>query len=153
MQIIKEKNTHRAVLMFSDDAELVLDASGLQAPELMVSDASSATHEIAVGTAPALPLYWVAGALAFVDGGWSISDQATYDKGLPQAEAEYQRKTAEMASQVRSERNARLAASDWTQLADAPVDKAVWATYRQALRDITSQAGFPLDVQWPQEPN
>lgn len=56
------------------------------------------------------------------------------------------------AEQVRDERNYRLAKSDWTQLPDAPVDAAVWAAYRQALRDVTSQAGFPWDVQWPPIP-
>ena len=56
------------------------------------------------------------------------------------------------AAEVRAERNAKLAASDWTQVADAPVDKAAWAAYRQALRDITAQAGFPLTVDWPVAP-
>ena len=37
---------------------------------------------------------------------------------------------------MRLERNRLLAASDWTQVADAPVDRAAWATYRQALRDF-----------------
>lgn len=53
---------------------------------------------------------------------------------------------------VRGDRNARLEACDWTQLQDSPVDRAAWATYRQALRDITKQAGFPWEVQWPAEP-
>ena len=56
------------------------------------------------------------------------------------------------AAQIRAERNTKLAASDWTQVADAPVDQAAWAAYRQALRDITAQAGFPWDVQWPEMP-
>ena len=56
------------------------------------------------------------------------------------------------ASAARSTRYAKLAASDWTQVADAPVDQAAWATYRQALRDITSQSGFPADIQWPAAP-
>jgi hypothetical protein len=56
------------------------------------------------------------------------------------------------AAAVRSDRNTRLSASDWTQVADAPVDKAAWATYRQALRDITSQAGFPWTTDWPAQP-
>jgi hypothetical protein len=56
------------------------------------------------------------------------------------------------ASAIRSERNEKLSASDWTQVADAPVDKAAWATYRQALRDITAQAGFPHNVIWPVKP-
>lgn len=38
--------------------------------------------------------------------------------------------------QVRLWRNAELARTDWTQVADAPVDATVWATYRQALRDL-----------------
>jgi len=40
-------------------------------------------------------------------------------------------------------RNKLLQESDWTQLTDSPADKAEWAVYRQALRDITDQAGFP----------
>jgi hypothetical protein len=53
---------------------------------------------------------------------------------------------------VRQERNQKLLASDWTQVDDAPVNKAAWATYRQALRDITSQSGFPLTVTFPDAP-
>jgi hypothetical protein len=56
------------------------------------------------------------------------------------------------AAQVRTDRNALLSASDWTQVADAPVDKAIWATYRQALRDISAQAGFPWTITWPDAP-
>jgi hypothetical protein len=59
----------------------------------------------------------------------------------------------EQAASVRSERNKRLADCDWTQLPDAPVDATAWATYRQALRDVTAQAGFPWAVQWPPKPN
>ena len=58
-------------------------------------------------------------------------------------------KDAEQATAVRADRTKRLADSDWTQLADAPVNGATWATYRQALRDITSQAGFPWEITWP----
>ena len=58
----------------------------------------------------------------------------------------------EKAGQVRAERNTKLAATDWTQVADAPVDKEAWATYRQALRDVPQQAGFPWAVEWPAQP-
>ena len=58
----------------------------------------------------------------------------------------------EVAGQVRAERNGLLTASDWTQVADAPVDKTAWATYRQALRDVTTQAGFPYVIEWPVSP-
>ena len=56
------------------------------------------------------------------------------------------------AEGVRAERNRLLSQSDWTQVSDAPVNKVAWATYRQALRDITAQTGFPLSVVWPNPP-
>jgi hypothetical protein len=58
----------------------------------------------------------------------------------------------ELASSVRAKRDSLLAISDWTQVADAPVDQAAWAAYRQALRDIPSQEGFPHSVVWPKKP-
>jgi hypothetical protein len=57
-----------------------------------------------------------------------------------------------VAQQARNTRDELLKASDWTQVADAPVDKAAWTVYRQALRDITSQAGFPYTITWPVAP-
>ena len=54
---------------------------------------------------------------------------------------------------VRAERNAKLAASDWTQLPDVLLEtKTQWATYRQALRDITGQPGYPFNIVWPTPP-
>lgn len=58
----------------------------------------------------------------------------------------------QLANNIRSQRNTLLQQSDWTQIADAPVDTQAWATYRQALRDITEQSGFPDNVQWPDTP-
>lgn len=58
-------------------------------------------------------------------------------------------------SSIRSTRNKKLQESDWTQVDDAPlsnVEKAAWASYRQALRDITNQAD-PFAIEWPQAPN
>jgi hypothetical protein len=60
-----------------------------------------------------------------------------------------------LEAEVRDRRNALLAASDWIVTASyergEPVPEA-WATYRQALRDVTKQAGFPHDVVWPTKP-
>jgi hypothetical protein len=61
-------------------------------------------------------------------------------------------KDAEQAQRVRDDRNKRLAECDWTQLADSPVDKAIWAAYRQELRDITKVDGFPWTMVWPVKP-
>lgn len=57
-----------------------------------------------------------------------------------------------LAEIIREERNDLLSESDWTQLADAPVDQTAWATYRQELRDLTNQTGFPTTVNWPTKP-
>ena len=56
------------------------------------------------------------------------------------------------AAEVRAERNTKLTATDWTQIADSTADKPAWAAYRQALRDVPSQAGFPQSVTWPEQP-
>lgn len=65
---------------------------------------------------------------------------------------EIQQRTAAKETAVRLDRNQRLADCDWTQLADAPIDAAVWATYRQSLRDVPEQPGFPWHVAWPTKP-
>ena len=55
-----------------------------------------------------------------------------------------------VAAAARQRRDALLSASDWTQLPDVPLEsKAAWATYRQALRDVTEQPGFPTEIMWP----
>jgi hypothetical protein len=79
----------------------------------------------------------------FTDGETTAAEQeATYKT----------QKDAEQAKSVRATRDTKLAECDWTQVADAPVDKTVWATYRQALRDITAQEGFPWTVTYPDKP-
>jgi len=70
-----------------------------------------------------------------------------YDGELPD-----RRNPEDVAEQVREERDEKLISSDWTQVIDAPVDQTAWANYRQALRDIPQQDGFPLSVIWPEEP-
>jgi len=68
-------------------------------------------------------------------------------------EAEYKaRKDAEQAANVRTQRTTMLKDCDWTQIADSTADKAVWATYRQQLRDITAASGFPWTMTWPDKP-
>lgn len=59
---------------------------------------------------------------------------------------------AQQASSMRAERNRRIAECDWTQLADSPVDKQAWATYRQSLRDLPTSEGFPWQITWPKTP-
>ncbi len=74
---------------------------------------------------------------------WTI-DEAT--------ESELQIRTQRKSTEVRKLRNEFLANSDWTQLADAPVDSGMWTVYRQQLRDVPSQSGFPWQIEWPVAP-
>lgn len=53
---------------------------------------------------------------------------------------------------AREQRDLLLQQSDWTQVPDAPVNAASWATYRQSLRDVPSQSGFPDNITWPTKP-
>jgi hypothetical protein len=56
---------------------------------------------------------------------------------------------------ILSQRNYLLTLSDWTQVSDNPISgekKAAWAAYRQELRDISTQPGFPDTVTWPERP-
>jgi len=52
---------------------------------------------------------------------------------------------------VRNHRDQLLQSTDWQALSDTTMSGAV-TTYRQALRDVTDQAGFPFDVVWPDKP-
>jgi hypothetical protein len=57
-------------------------------------------------------------------------------------------------TEVRSQRNQLLAESDWTQGKDIPnAVSEPWAVYRQLLRDVTNQQGFPYQVTWPVLPS
>jgi hypothetical protein len=92
------------------------------------------------------------GTPALIDGVWTQT-WVQSDKYTAEELAAYNAKKEEDAKQeVRDKRNSLLQMSDWTQVADAPVDRAAWATYRQALRDITAQAGFPWTINWPVAP-
>lgn len=73
-------------------------------------------------------------------------------KMVPMTQSEKDEVDATKSAEVRAERNKRLLDCDWTQLPDSTVDKQAWATYRQALRDLTDQVGFPWAVGWPAKP-
>ncbi len=72
---------------------------------------------------------------------------------LKTAEDREVQRLQEAGDRVRAKRDRLLTASDWTQIADAPVVSLEWQSYRQALRDVPEQSGFPDDVEWPTPPN
>jgi hypothetical protein len=91
--------------------------------------------------------------IAFADGVEQIDGKWYTKYSVAELDAEgIAAKDAEQAKSVRTQRGEKLKDSDWTQVADAPVDKEAWATYRQALRDVTAQEGFPWTIEWPTIP-
>lgn len=71
--------------------------------------------------------------------------------GTLKTAANLQTEKEEAAAQsVRNKRDKLIAATDYYMLSDAPTPPAGLAAYRQALRDITEQPGFPFDIQWPE---
>lgn len=73
----------------------------------------------------------------------------------PATAEEIAERTAARSQGVRYQRNELLAESDWTQLADSPLDadgKGAWALYRETLRIVPQQSGFPWNVTWPPKP-
>lgn len=59
------------------------------------------------------------------------------------------------AEEARAERDKLLAETDWTQVLDAPIDaetREAYRAYRQSLRDIPEQEGFPDTITWPELP-
>ena len=80
-----------------------------------------------------------------------IVDQGDYYEAVPVPEPTVQ----ELASMIRSQRDAKLSATDYLVVPDYPIspeDLEAVKVYRQALRDIPEQPGFPKNVQWPVEP-
>jgi hypothetical protein len=84
---------------------------------------------------------------ALVHGQWLQTWQVTAASAEEIAE-----RLQDKEAEVRQQRNELLSACDWTQLPDSPADHEAWAAYRQELRDVTAQAGFPWDVTWPEAP-
>jgi len=81
---------------------------------------------------------------------YTTEEQAEYDSKKTAWDAG---SDTRKAVEVRSERNAKLALTDWTQTVDTPqATKDKYATYRQTLRDVPAQSGFPNIVVWPVAP-
>lgn len=90
---------------------------------------------------------------------WVANDEAqigwSYVGGAMTAPVPVRPPTDDLLAAMRSQRDALLAACDWTQMPDSPLTadvKAAWATYRQALRDLPEKTGDPANPVWPSEP-
>lgn len=91
----------------------------------------------------------VKGAVVLVDGRWEESWDV-----VALTDEEIATLTNAKADEVRAERNRLLAECDWTQYKDVSDSvSALWAPYRQQLRDVTAQQGFPFNVEFPTKPD
>ena len=106
--------------------------------EVPAPDYDTRTHRL-VTQAPAL-----------VNGVWTVSRVA-----VEKDQAQIDNETEQKAASVRAERDAKLAACDWRVVKHLELNEnipGVWEVYRQGLRDVPAQAGFPWDIQWPSQP-
>jgi hypothetical protein len=130
-------------------------------PSVSFPPASQATNEflesvdLYVGDNTASPSKYTDGILATVlSDAWNLVEGRKYKQVWTVVEVAEEIVPTNI---VRTVRNERLSRSDWTQASDHPTQlssdsKSLWATYRQALRDVPTQAGFPDTVTWPTEP-
>lgn len=103
---------------------------------------------------PAAPIFYCTCAIADPDSP-GILAILTPDEFIAAQQREFTLRAERKSAEIRSRRNQLLADSDWSQLADAPLNeekKARWIEYRKALRDVTGQPDFPVQVTWPQQP-
>ncbi|WP_319469371.1 tail fiber assembly protein [uncultured Pseudodesulfovibrio sp.] len=83
---------------------------------------------------------------------WEKGEDLIYREVVTSAVVDEAARAEAEAVKVRAERDRRLRACDWTVLPDCPlaeVRKTEWADYRQALRDVPQQGGFPEVIDWP----
>lgn len=89
----------------------------------------------------------LAACAPYIQGDWVYTVEV-----VPLTPEEIEARNEAQANKVRSQRDQLLLACDWTQLADSPVDPLIWRPYRQELRNVPQQPGFPWAVVWPTAP-
>ena len=136
--------------------------------EVLEALGADVVFEGAQATGGTVYQYSQASGVEQVDGKWYtkyilgpvfVDTEATDEtpaKTAAENEAEYKAaKDTEQAKSVRSTRDTKLAECDWRVIKAAETATtldAAWATYRQALRDVTAQSGFPWTITWPDAP-
>jgi hypothetical protein len=86
----------------------------------------------------------------FVDGVWR--DRLVLKDFTPE---EIEQFTPNKVAQLKLERSRQLYETDWTQVPDNPLppaDREAWRVFREELRNLTSQTGFPWNIVWPTPP-
>jgi len=91
---------------------------------------------------------------SYIEGSYTSQEYKIVD-GVAVAKTEDEKLApiSEIWTELRNTRNIELSLSDWTQVADAPVDAAAWATYRQSLHDLPANTTDPRNPTWPTKPS
>jgi hypothetical protein len=92
-------------------------------------------------------VFWMDGTTLFV----ADCEQSVLDTAVSSRNASADKFVRDIKN-LRGVRNNLLSESDWTQLPDAQVNAAAWATYRQALRDLPANTADPVNPVWPTKP-
>lgn len=93
-----------------------------------------------------------------IDHYWQQIERGTFEEtptGWVLRKVVSNRPLEEAQLEVRARRDSLLQSSDWTHVTDSALsdqEKQAWATYRQALRDISNQTFFPYNIVWPTKP-
>jgi hypothetical protein len=146
---VRRANKHRSFpKVWDDSVHALLDIE----PILAAPKPSCTALEQVNSTAPVQDALsnWVEGwevvakHTEYTDSDDVIQTKAAQDTAFTEAE------TARTATSARSTRNTLLGATDWAGNSDVTMSSAM-TTYRQALRDVPNQAGFPETITWPEE--
>ena len=147
-------NEFRELLLAQNPSELITVAP--QTEEWLNAHGADVVFEGPQATGGTVYQYSMLQGVEQLDGKWYTKyvlgpiftgDTAAADEAYYKA-----MKDAEQATSVRASRTQMLKDCDWTQIADSTADKTAWATYRQALRDVPAQTGFPWTITWPTQP-
>jgi hypothetical protein len=85
---------------------------------------------------------------------WTVTPDSPEARAVINSKSLAQWKRQSHLAELRAQRNAKLTSSDWTQLADTPLQtKAAWVIYRQQLRDLPAVVDDPANPVWPTPPS
>jgi hypothetical protein len=127
-------------------------ADGIEVDEAMAAHISPLTHHVAIG---GLVTYGIADAASKAD---RPRHAIKWDNAAMQWVMPYdidEKRTSDAISTAASERALLLGETDWLVIRSMETGGEVpapWTAYRQALRDITQQPGYPLNIVWPERP-
>jgi len=148
----------RITIINNDDGTVDVNLNGENVEKVPTTNLDSSIH--------AVQWYGDHGEVEYNDHNEEITDFSQFDAVMNDRQTEIDRRDEEAVQEAldnepseeekdRSDRDVLLTSTDWIVIKYLDIGDPVpqeWADYRQALRDITEQDGFPGNVVWPEEP-